>query len=76
MIEKNYSKRELDTAFKEIRDHLTSQDGVLQTISAKLDYTNGKVKFHDFIINTFKWVVGTGIALALVYLTYLTYIHK
>lgn len=78
MAEKNYSKRELDTAFRGITDHLKKQDDFneeqFKIMNKKLDYTNGKVRLHDFIVNSIKWILGTGVAAALAWFTYLTYI--
>jgi len=39
----DYSKRELDTFFGDIRNHLEKQDGVLNRIEAQVNKTNGRV---------------------------------
>lgn len=37
---------------------LRDQNAVLKEISKKLDYTNGKVRNHDFWIRAVKWGAG------------------
>lgn len=52
--------------FDDMKENLRKQDLMLERISTKLDYTNGKVRNHDFWIKAVKWgagIVGTIIIL-------------
>lgn len=56
--EKNYSKRELDTAFNSITDHLKSQDGTLEKIYIQTTKTNGRVSKLEYWRNAIIWTIG------------------
>lgn len=43
---------------KSLTDLNEKQSKILEQISAKLDYTNGKVKNHEFWIKAVKWGAG------------------
>lgn len=64
MVEKNYSKRELDTAITAIKDHLTKQDETLSRIEMQTTKTNGRVNKLEYWRNAVAW--GFGILIILV----------
>ena len=68
-------QRELGTITEQIKnlsrlfeDGTVQQNVVLEEIKKKLDYTNGKVRNHDFWIKAVKWGAGivSGIAIAVI----------
>lgn len=50
---------EIKNLYKSFEDNTDSQNIILNEIKTKLDYTNGKVRNHDFWIKAVKW--GSGI---------------
>lgn len=53
--ELNYSKRELDYYFKEIKDTLHEQNKVLGRIETQVLKTNGRVTTNEKDISQLKW---------------------
>lgn len=74
--ENNYSKRELDFVFNNIKEHLCNQDIILNDIKEQVKYTNGKVKYLYFIKNAILWTSGVLLTVTPVVILYLTYIKK
>lgn len=64
MADKNYSKRELDTAFASITEHLKKQDDILVRIETQTTKTNGRVNLLYFLKNAILWTIGIFVALS------------
>jgi len=69
---------QLAQGFVDIKENLVKQDTVLKEqntvlkeISAKLDYTNGKVRNHEFWIKAVKWGAGIVCATAIMVTPYI-----
>ena len=65
MEESNYSKRELDHYFKDIKDTLNKQNQVLERIENQTTKTNGRVSRLEFWRNAIGWAFGVIMTLVL-----------
>lgn len=65
MSEKNYSKRELDTALMSIKDHLGAQDIILNDIKTQTTKTNGRVSKLEWWKGGLIWAFGVLITLSI-----------
>ena len=70
MEEQNYSKRELDHYFGEIKETLEKQNIILERIEGQTTKTNGRVSKLEFWRAVMGWGFSTCLALMLFILNY------
>lgn len=65
-METNYSKRELDHFFSDMRARLDKQDGMLEKILAQATKTNGRVNGLEYWRNAIAWASGVLITFSVI----------
>lgn len=65
-MEYNYSKRELDHFFKDMKERLEKQDRMLEQILAQATKTNGRVNALEFWRNAIAWGFGVFVTFSVV----------
>lgn len=71
MAEKNYSKRELDHYFTDIKQTLVSQNIILERIEQQTTKTNGRVSKLEFWRGVIIWGFGVLLTITLFILNYI-----
>lgn len=65
-MDDNYSKRELDHFFSDIKQRLEKQDGMLEQILAQATKTNGRVNALEYWRSAIAWAFGVFITFSIV----------
>jgi len=69
--EPNYSKRELDHYFNDMKERLNKQDEMLNKIFEQTSKTNGRVNRLEFWRNAIGWGFGVIMTITLFTLNYI-----
>lgn len=69
--ESNYSKRELDHYFNDMKERLNKQDEMLNKIFEQTSKTNGRVNSLEFWRNAIGWGFGVIMTITLFTLNYI-----